>query len=197
MDNKEMRLWSKKLSTSLLSGLGNRWLHILCVVKLAEQIACILPPIEQDLLVSAAYLHDIGYAPSLKKTGFHPIDGARFIEGLGEYRLATIIAHHSGARFTAAMLHMTQELSHFPYKQSLLTRCLNFCDLHSGPSGQPFTLAQRRDDILARYGRNHIVSYSFLASLPSLKNDVSIVQRRLNRYPAISKTVLSSFSSNQ
>jgi len=197
MADKDILYWSRNLATSLLECLGDRWLHTQHVIKLAMQIACILPDDDSDLLVAAAYLHDIGYAPSLSQTGFHPIDGAYYIEGLGEYRLASIVAYHSGSRFTATMLHMSQELSHFPYEHSLLIRCLNFCDMHSGPSGQPFTLTQRRDDILARYGRKHVVSYSFLASLPSLRNDVSIVQRRLKRYPAISKTVLSSFSSNQ
>ncbi len=30
-------------------------------------------------LVAAAYLHDIGYAPELAITGFHPLDGARHL----------------------------------------------------------------------------------------------------------------------
>jgi hypothetical protein len=29
-----------------------------------------------DDLVAAAWLHDIGYAPELAKTGFHPLDGS-------------------------------------------------------------------------------------------------------------------------
>jgi len=32
-----------------------------------------------ELLVAAALLHDIGYAPDLVDTGFHPIDGARYL----------------------------------------------------------------------------------------------------------------------
>ena len=37
-----------------------------------------------DDLVAAAWLHDIGYAPELVETGFHPLDGARYLrrEGL-------------------------------------------------------------------------------------------------------------------
>ena len=31
-----------------------------------------------ELLVAAAFLHDVGYAPSLNRLGFHPVDGARF-----------------------------------------------------------------------------------------------------------------------
>ena len=34
---------------------------------------------DADLLEAAAWLHDIGYAPSLVATGFHPLDGARYL----------------------------------------------------------------------------------------------------------------------
>jgi HD superfamily phosphodiesterase len=30
-------------------------------------------------VVTAAWLHDIGLAPDLRDTGFHPLDGARFL----------------------------------------------------------------------------------------------------------------------
>jgi hypothetical protein len=33
--------------------------------------------------MSAVLLHDIGYAPDLVITGFHPLDGARFLRGIG------------------------------------------------------------------------------------------------------------------
>ena len=36
-----------------------------------------------DVLVSAARLHDIGYAPDVMATGFHPLDGVRYLAGLG------------------------------------------------------------------------------------------------------------------
>jgi len=36
-----------------------------------------------DTLVCADWLHDIGYAPALVATGFHPLDGARFLESVG------------------------------------------------------------------------------------------------------------------
>jgi hypothetical protein len=34
-------------------------------------------------MVMAAWLHDIGYAPELAVTGFHPLDGARFLRRAG------------------------------------------------------------------------------------------------------------------
>jgi hypothetical protein len=44
-----------------------------------------------------AYLHDIGYAPRLVRTGFHPLDGAEWLASMGEIRLANLVAHHTGA----------------------------------------------------------------------------------------------------
>ncbi|MFD6855509.1 HD domain-containing protein [Streptomyces diastaticus] len=52
---------------------------------------------DRDLLVAAAWLHDIGYAPELRDTGSHPLDGARHLESLGApARLVRLVAHHSG-----------------------------------------------------------------------------------------------------
>ena len=36
-----------------------------------------------ELLVAAAVLHDVGYAPTVALTGFHPLDDARYLAGLG------------------------------------------------------------------------------------------------------------------
>jgi putative nucleotidyltransferase with HDIG domain len=47
-------------------------------------------------------LHDIGYAPSLVATGFHPVDGARFLRAQGTPEVVvSLVAHHSGAVFEA------------------------------------------------------------------------------------------------
>ena len=34
-----------------------------------------VPPEGVDELVASCWLHDIGYAPALRYTGFHPLDG--------------------------------------------------------------------------------------------------------------------------
>ena len=39
--------------------------------------------------MAAAWLHDIGYAEELLDTGFHPLDGARFLASAGA-RLETL-----------------------------------------------------------------------------------------------------------
>jgi HD superfamily phosphodiesterase len=81
-----------------LAPLGDRWAHVQGVVRQAERVAAILPAEEREVLVAAAYLHDLGYAPALIETGFHGLDGARHLRALGHERLAGLVAYHSGAR---------------------------------------------------------------------------------------------------
>ena len=179
--SEDLIAWSEQQATHLLPVLGNRWLHILRVVEVAMHITYIFSEEEHPLLIAAAYLHDIGYASSLAKTGIHPIDGANYVAQFGLPRLASIIAHHTGFRFTASLIHAQDKLAAFPYEHSLVTCALTYCDLHSGPTGQPFTLQERLDDIVARYGRSSPVTRSFIAALPTFKNDIAIVERRLKR----------------
>ncbi|ETB45481.1 phosphohydrolase, partial [Mycobacterium avium 10-5560] len=54
-------------------------------------------------LVAAAWLHDIGYAPSVRRTGFHPLDGAEFVRSAGFGKLvASLVAFHTGAHVEAS-----------------------------------------------------------------------------------------------
>ncbi|MFD6223383.1 HD domain-containing protein [Nocardia asteroides] len=38
---------------------------------------------DPEMLVAAAWLHDIGYGADLATTGFHPVDGAEFLRAQG------------------------------------------------------------------------------------------------------------------
>jgi hypothetical protein len=53
------------------------------VVRQAQEVSAILPAEEREVLVAAAHLHDLGYAPALVETGFHALDGARHLLALG------------------------------------------------------------------------------------------------------------------
>ena len=85
----------------LLADLPDRWQHTQEVALHAWWASAGLSSQDRDLLVAAAYLHDIGYAPHLKATGFHPVDGARHLEHTGRPALARLVAHHSGASVEA------------------------------------------------------------------------------------------------
>jgi HD superfamily phosphodiesterase len=46
--------------------------HVQAVAARAAELAASVEPVDRALLVAAAWLHDIGYAPDLIVTGFHP-----------------------------------------------------------------------------------------------------------------------------
>jgi predicted HD phosphohydrolase len=119
-------------------------------------------------LIAAAYLHDIGYVPSLATTGFHPLDGAWYVRSLGDQRLAALVAHHSGARFEVALRGLSQQLAEFPRERSALADALDYCDQLTGPSGEHVSLQQYSRDIRERYGSDHLVTRAYRQALPAL-----------------------------
>jgi hypothetical protein len=112
----------------------------------------IVPVSDRDLLVSAAWLHDIGYAAPLQQTGFHPLDGALYLEQIGQPVLAALVAHHSGARFVAVERGLSDELARFPFRQDVLSDALTACDQSVDHDGQPTNVHDRMRDMLARHG---------------------------------------------
>src|SRR6186713_1361880 len=131
--------WAQETSEQWLSPLGRRWTHVQRVADLADEVGMTFGE-DRETLVAAAYLHDIGYAPELAKTGFHPLDGARFIRERGHERLARLVAHHSGARIEAQLRGITDYMGEFPFDDSDLDLALTYCDLTTGPDGSRVTL---------------------------------------------------------
>lgn len=104
------------------------------------------------ILVAAAWLHDIGYAPTVDVTGFHPLDGARYLERLGHSRrLVCLVAHHSGARFEADERGLSAELAAFALEDSPIMDALVTADMTKGPDGARLTYRERVAEILSRY----------------------------------------------
>src|SRR5947209_12947177 len=71
--------WAGEQARALLSPLRERWLHTKGVVERAQEVGKAFNEEDRVLLMAAAYLHDIGYAPSLHRTNFHPLDGAHYL----------------------------------------------------------------------------------------------------------------------
>ena len=67
------------LACHLLRDLGLRLDHTRQVARQAGRAAHLLPEPWRSALVDAAWLHDVGYARELVDTGFHPLDGARWL----------------------------------------------------------------------------------------------------------------------
>jgi hypothetical protein len=77
--NGSLVAWASERANVLPSPLGNRWLHVQGVVKRAYWVGQTFEEGDRIPLLASAYLHDIGYAPSLRVTGFHPLDGALYV----------------------------------------------------------------------------------------------------------------------
>ena len=116
--------------------------------------------------MTAAFLHDIGYAPELALTGFHPLDGARFCRDAGLPEIASLVAHHTGARNESRLRDQPELLREFPFHDSLLHRALTYCDLTTGPNGEQTQVRSRVAEIVERYGRDHVVSRAIQIGLP-------------------------------
>lgn len=172
--------WAAEQSRAHLEPLGNRWLHSRAVAGTACEIRDSLPAEEREMLVAAAYLHDVGYAPELTDTGFHPIDGARWLRGLGHERLAALVAHHSAASFEARARGLTDALAEFPDEHSVISDALAYCDLTTGPTGQRVTIEDRLAEIVGRYGVDSLVGQALIEASETLHAMAERARQRPN-----------------
>lgn len=67
----------------LARALPRRWRHVQGVARRGVAVAAHFTPADGELLGTAAWLRDIGYAPPLATTGFHPLDSASAVRELG------------------------------------------------------------------------------------------------------------------
>ena len=150
-----MTLWAWALAEQHLArSLPRRWAHVQGVAGLASRVGrALLTDRERELLVAAALLHDIGYASPLVDSGYHPLDGARFLtRERAPARVANLVAQHSGAAFVARLRGLADELAAFPDERTALRDALWHCDMHTDPAGEPITFDARIADIRVRHG---------------------------------------------
>ena len=170
---------AERYAAELLVPMGPRWLHSSAVARKAKSLAAELGIRDGDVLVAAAYLHDIGYAPVLAVHGFHPLDGGIHVRALGEERLAALVAHHGGAAEEALLRDLSEALDQFRREDSDVAHILDYCDLTVGPNGEDMTPAERLADVGARYGPEHIVTRSLRSAWPRLEQELEAVERMI------------------
>jgi hypothetical protein len=149
--------WAELEAGKLLADTGRRWEHVGGVVREAQRVSQVLREEGGPYLIAAAWLHDIGYAPSIATTGFHPLDGARHVRALGQERLARLVAYHSSAGWEAEALGLSDDLAAFPSEDSSTSDALTYCDMTTSPTGERITLTNRLAEITERYGPEHLV----------------------------------------
>ncbi len=174
--------WASEQAASFLPPLEDRWLHVQGVVKQAQRVSKMFDENDQAYLIASAYLHDIGYAPSIKKTGFHPLDGAYYLQSNGQGRLASLVAYHSEAQFEAKLRGLLTELEKFPREHSAVADTLTYCDMTTSPTGQRVTLEERIADILKRYGEASIVTQALRQAMPLWETDIKRTEQKLRKH---------------
>jgi hypothetical protein len=137
-------------------------------------------PEDRELLVAAAWLHDIGYAPSIALLRFHPVDGARYLEGRhAPNRLCALVAHHSCARVEAEERGLSAELAQWALEDSPAMDALCAADMTTGPKGQRFSFDERVEEIFSRYRAGSVVQRSIARARPVLAASVERTAARL------------------
>ena len=173
--------WGEQLARALLhEPLPRRWAHVQGVATRARGLASVLGA-DADLLEAAAWLHDIGYAPSLATTGLHQLDGARYLRDAqhADAMLGRLVPHRSCAIIEAGERGLADVLRHeFDPAPDLLASVLTCCDMTTSPDGQPVRVERRLAGIYDRYGSGHLVGRSIQRATPMILRAVEQVHQR-------------------
>ncbi|MET7955743.1 HD domain-containing protein [Streptomyces sp. NPDC005317] len=179
--------WAARVAEAELSGtLPQRWARTQGVAKRAVEVGHALGK-DASLLVAAATLHDVGYAPRLAVTEFHPLDGARFLrdEHGADERLVRLVANHSFALLEAEARGLREELAtEFPLlERPLLVDTLVYCDMTTTPDGDRTTAQDRVAEILSRYGDDSVVGRFIRRAAPEICASVERVEAAVAAQP--------------
>lgn len=176
---------AEQLARTLLPPVEERGQHSAGVASRAMAIAATVAADDRELLIAAAWLHDIGYAPTLRETGFHPLDGARYLDRAGwPKRLTSLVAHHSGARFVAEVRGLGPALASYPVEISPVSDALTYADQLVGPYGRDFTVEQRMAEMLGRHGPGSPQAQAHRLRAPYLLGVAARVRQRFVRCAA-------------
>ncbi|GHB20475.1 metal-dependent phosphohydrolase, HD subdomain protein [Streptomyces chryseus] len=180
-------MWAHTVAEAELRGpLPRRWLHSLGVSQRAAEIAELVEG-DAELLASAAVLHDVGYAPRLTVTGFHPLDGARFLREThaAEERLTRLVANHSFALLEAEERGLRAVLeAEFPLlDDQRLVDALVYCDMTTTPDGEVTSADARLAEITGRYGSDSLVGRFIRRASPEILAAVGRVEAALAAQP--------------
>lgn len=179
--------WATLVAEAELGGsLPGRWAHSQGVAERAAGLVSILGD-DADLLAAAAVLHDVGYAPRLAVTGFHPLDGARFLRDAhtADDRLVRLVANHSFALLEAEERGLRDVLeAEFPLlDDQRLVDALVWCDMTTTPDGERITAGARLVEILGRYGADSVVGRFIRRASPEIFAAVERVEAALAAQP--------------
>ena len=157
-----------------------RWLHTQGVASRAAELATTVPKPDRVVLIASAWLHDIGYSPVIRDTGFHPLDGGLYLLAEDwDPRIAALVAHHSGARFVPKTRGFATLMAEFGFEEGALSDALTYADQTIGPHGRRMKVEDRIAEAIKRHGPDSPNAQARIDREPYLLAVADRVERRL------------------
>lgn len=174
---------AQRVARELLDPAGSRWRHTAGVAARALQARAAVPLGQDEVLVAAAWLHDVGYAPAIVRTGFHSLDGALHLRETGwPESVVGLVAHHSGARFVAEVNGFAEELAVFDDPRGWegpLADALVWADQTTGPEGHLVCVHARLAEARDRHGEGSDLARAHERRAPAVLAAAAATERRL------------------
>ena len=169
---------ARGLAAEHLAREGSRWSHVQAVGGLAESL--LADGLVDESVVVAAWLHDVGYAPAIRVSGLHSLDGAWFLRSLGvSDAVVGLVGRHTGAEFEAEERGLLADFSGLPLVDVDDLEVLTLVDLVCGPAGDFVTPEERLAEIGARYAAEDPVHQAVSRSSVELLASAARVRARL------------------
>jgi hypothetical protein len=170
-----------QLADRLLGHVGTRLAHSASVADQARRAAHLLEEPWRASIMQAAWLHDIGYSEQVARTGFHPLDGARWLDDRGwPSEICRLVAWHTEAGIEAGMRGLDSDLAaEFDQPPPLVGAALSWADLTSSPTGAVCPVSRRIGDILDRYPVDSVVHTAIAAARSALRGATGEVEALL------------------
>ena len=145
---------------TLFAGFEPRLAHMRDAAAFARDLGADfrLVPEHAELLERSALLHDVGYAPTLRRHGYHPLDGALYLEESGEHPWVVegVLRHSQADRKTDRFPGVFEEYAQrSPLDEAAwLVRAVTVADWRAAGVGGRVSFARRFQDIAERNPHN-------------------------------------------
>jgi putative nucleotidyltransferase with HDIG domain len=153
----------------LESNLTDRYKHTIAVSLVMKDKASELG-LDPHIAQCIGLLHDIGYTNRIKTTGFHALDGYNHLLTIDKTTAERIALHTSTPE--------EAELRNIPIpkiKQDIYAILLSYADARVMGNGKIVSFEERLEDIINRYGENHIVSIANKKAWIRLKEEEKLL----------------------
>lgn len=175
-----------RMANELLRDVEPRLSHVRGAAERAFEIGRVVSDEDRPTLIAAAYLHDIGYSPAVRRLGVHQLDGAGYLRKRGHERLARLVAHHSESRFELELCGYADLLAQYEPEGRALQDALTYCDLTTSAMGERTLVESRLAEVESRYSSldgadARKVLKALSGSRPYLERAVARVERRLRQ----------------